>query len=177
MLSGLTAGAVAGIVAALVSLPLRSPSAVLFNSLTVCLAALLAGMLAGAIWWVCRRSRRPVVYFVVVWSGIFLPLTAAVVLVGRTQLDNFVTFALPLALIIYALTGLLTIGIPAFLSRLPWWAATVVSVVAAAGTVVVALLLGFVLITQTDQESGRLELPPPGSYSVPNVPSPFKGEG
>ena len=176
MLSGLTAGAVAAIVAALVSLPLRSPSAVLFNSLTVCLAALLAGALAGAIWWVCRRSGRPTLYFVVVWSAIFLPVTAVVVFVGQSQLDHFATFALPLALIIYALTGLLTIGIPAFLPRLPWR----VAVGAAAGAIVVALALGFGLITQTDQESGRLELPPPGSYSVPkegNVPSPSTGEG
>ena len=173
MLSGLTAGAVAGIVAVLVSLPLRSPSAVLFNSLTVCLAALLAGALAGVIWWVCRRFQRPTLYFFVVWSAIFLPVTAVVVLAGRTQLDNFVTFALPLALIIYALTGLLTVGIPALLPRFPWRAA----VGAAAGAIVVALALGFGLITQTDQESGRLELPPPGSYSVPNFPSPSTGEG
>ena len=159
MISGLTAGAVAAIVAVLVSLPLRSPSALLFNSATVCLAALLAGALAGIIWLAVRRSQRPAIRFLVAWSVIFLPAATLVVLLGRTQLDHFVSFAVPLALIIYFIAGILTIAIPIYLPRLRWWCA--------AGAFVVALALGFGLITQTDQESGRLELPPPGSHSVP----------
>ena len=159
MVPGLTGGALAAIVAVLVSLPLRSPSAVLFNSATVCLAALAAGVLAGLIWFLVRRSQRPVIRFLVAWSVIFLPLAGLVILLGRSQLDNFVIFAAPLALIMYAIIGTLTVSIPRFLPSVRWWYA--------AGAVAIALALGFGLITQTDQESGRLELPPPGSQHIP----------
>ena len=166
MIPGLTSGAVAAIVAVLVSLPLRSPSALLFNSATVCLAALLAGALAGIIWLAVRHSRRPALRFLVSWSVIFLSVATLVVLVGRSQLDHFVTFAVPLALIVYAITGILTVAIPACLPRVRWWWMT--------GAVAVALALGFGFITHTDQESGRLELPPPGSHSIP-LPDPAAG--
>ena len=169
MVPGLTGGALAALVAVLVSLPLRSPSAVLFNSATVCLAALAAGVLAGLIWLAVRRSQRPVVWFLVAWSVIFLPLAALIILAGRSQLDHFTAFAAPLALIIYAIVGILTVSIPRFLPSARWWYA--------AGAVAIALVLGFGLITQTDQESGRLELPPPGSNYVPHKGPPDRGNG
>ena len=159
MIPGLTAGAAAAIVAVLVSLPLRTPSALLFNSGTVCLAALAAGVLSGLIWIAARRSQRPVVRFLIVWSVVFLPVSALIIFLGRSQLDHFTAFAAPLALIIYSTIGLLTVAISRYLPKIRWWHA--------AGPVVISLALGLSLITQTDQESGRLELPPPGSYHIP----------
>ena len=158
MLAGLTAGSAASIVAVLVSLPLRSPSDTLFNSASVTLAALLAGLLAGVIWLILRRAQRPEMRFLVVWSVTFLPLALVIILIGRSQLDHFTAFAVPLALIIYLLTGVLTISIPRYLPNQRWWCAT--------AAVVTALVIGLGLVTQTDQESGKLELPPPGSRTI-----------
>ena len=167
MSSGLLAGSAAAIIAVLVSLPLRSPTDTLLNSASVALASVLAGALAGALWWAFRGSNFRSVRFLVIWTLVFIPAAAAVALYGRTQLDHFTAFVLPLAGIIYLVTGILTIAIPRYLPGYPWWCAPV--------AVAVALVLGFGLITQTDQESGRLELPPPGSYVVPSGPT-FSGE-
>ena len=158
MLAGLTAGSAAAFVAVLVSLPLRSPSDTLFNSASVTLAALLAGLLAGAIWLIMGRFQRPEIRFLVVWSAIYIPLASVIVLIGRSQLDHFTAFAVPLALIIYLLTGILTISVPRYLPNQKWWCA--------AAAVASALVIGFGLVTQTDQESGKLELPPPGSRAI-----------
>ena len=159
MLSGITAGSVAAIIAVLLSLPLRSPSDTLLNSASVALAALLAGVVAGLLWLAMGRFDRRTVYFLVAWSVLFLPAAIAVVIYGELQLDHFVAFAAPLAAIIYVVTGALTVAIPRYLPRLRWWQAGM--------AVVVALVIGIGLVNQTDQESGRLELPPPGSWIVP----------
>lgn len=159
MLAGLTAGSVAAVVAVLVSLPLRSPSDTLLNSGSVALASLLWGLVAGALWLALRRSRRPAVYFLVGWSALFLPAAIAVVLFGRSQLDHFVAFAVPLAAIVYVVTGAVTVFIPRYFPQLRWWQAGL--------AVIVALVVGIGLVNQADQESGRLELPPPGSRAVP----------
>ncbi|MCY4365489.1 MAG: hypothetical protein OXE17_04610 [Chloroflexi bacterium] len=159
MLAGLTAGAAAAVVAVLVSLPLRSPSDTLLNSASVALAGLLAGALAGLLWLALRGSGRPALWFLAAWSAIVLPASAIVLVLGQSQLDGFVSFALPLAIIVYLVTGLLTVAIARKLPDFRWWYA-----MAAIG---IALAAGFGLVTQSDQESGRLELPPPGSHSLP----------
>ena len=159
MLAGLTAGAIAAVAAVLASLPLRSPSDTLLNSASVALAALMAGALSGLLWLALRRTDRPALWFLAAWTAIFLPASVIVLFLGQSQLDGFISFALPLALIVYVVTGLLTVAIDRFIPRLRWWHA-----VAAVG---VAAAMGFGLATQSDQESGRLELPPPGSHSLP----------
>ena len=159
MFAGLTAGAVAAIAAVLASLPLRSPSDTLLNRASVALAALMAGVLSGLLWMALRRTGRPALWFLAAWSAIFLPASAFVLFLGQSQLDGFVSFASPLALIIYVVTGLLTLAIHRYIPGLRWWHG-----VAAVG---VAAAVGFGLATQSDQESGRLELPPPGSHSLP----------
>ncbi|MDE2778863.1 MAG: hypothetical protein OXI91_04195 [Chloroflexota bacterium] len=159
MFAGLTAGAVAAVAAVLVSLPLRSPSDTLLNSASVALAALMSGAVSGLLWLALRRTGRPALWFLAAWSAIFLPASAFVLFLGQSQLDGFISFALPLALIVYLVTGLLTLVIHRFVPGLRWWHG-----VAAVG---VAAALGFGLVTQSDQESGRLELPPPGSHSLP----------
>ena len=158
MTPSVTAGALAAIVAVLVSLPLRSPSDTLLNSASVALAALLAGVVAGVIWLAWRNSPSRTARFLVTWSAMFLPSAALVVIYGRSQLDHFTAFAVPLALIIYIAIGALTVALPRYLPSLRWWYA--------AGAVAVALAVGFGLATQGDQESGRLELPPPGSRII-----------
>ena len=160
MFSGVTAGSIAAIIAVLVSLPLRSPSDTLLNSASVTLAGLLSGALAGLIWVVLRRTRSRTVYFLVIWSAFFLPAAAAMVLYGRSQLDHFAAFAVPLALIIYLGTGALTVSIARYLPRIRWWGA--------GAAIAVAIVVGIGLVNQADQESGRLELPPPGSHAVPS---------
>ena len=159
MSSGLIGGSAAAIIAVLVSLPLRSPSDTLLNSASVALASLLAGALAGALWWILRGSHTRSVRFLLIWTVLVVPTTLVVVLYGSAQLDNFTAFVLPLAGIIYLVTGILTIAIPRYAPGNPWWSWPL--------AVAVALALGFGLVTQTDQESGRLELPPPGSWVVP----------
>ncbi|MDE2937794.1 MAG: hypothetical protein OXR67_02590 [Chloroflexota bacterium] len=163
MLAGLTAGSVAAVIAVLVSLPLRSPSDTLLNSASVALACLLAGLAAGLLWLAAGRTPRSTVYFLAAWTVLFVPAAIAVVLFGRSQLDHFVGFAAPLAAIVYVVTGALTVAIPRCLPRLRWWQAGI--------AVAVALVIGVGLVNQTDQESGRLELPPPGSQAVPVEPS------
>ena len=155
MTPGLIAGAVAAVIAVLVSLPLRSPSDTLLNSGSVALAALLCGVAAGVVWLAWRNSPARPVRFLLTWSVVFLPVAALVIIYGRSQLDHFTAFAVPLALIIYIATGVLTVALPRYLPNLRWWYA--------AGAVAIALAVGFGLATQGDQESGRLELPPPGS--------------
>lgn len=167
MLAGLTAGSVAAIIAVLVSLPLRSPSDTLLNSASVALACLLSGMVAGLLWLSVERSSRPALYFLATWSALFLPAAFAVVLYGRSQLDHFTGFAVPLAAIAYVATGVLTVSIDRHLPGLRWWHSVV--------ALVVALTIGIGLVNQTDQDSGRLELPPPGSHAVPAESPVFPG--
>jgi uncharacterized protein with PQ loop repeat len=160
MLSGVTAGSVAAIVAVFVSLPLRSPSDTLLNSASVSLACLLAGVVAGLLWLAVGRTQRRGVYFLAAWTVLYVPSAVALTLIGQSQLDHFVAFAAPLAAIAYVLIGVLTVSIARYFPGLRWWHAGI--------AVVAALVIGIGLVNQTDQESGRLELPPPGSWVVPS---------
>ncbi len=155
MAAGLLAGALSAVIAVLVSLPLRSPSDTLFNSASVALAGLLAGALAGLLWAGLRRRRAASVVFLVVWTAVFAPIALAVVLYGRGQLDHFTAFSVPLALIIYGVTGGVTVASSRFLPNLRWWWV--------AAAVIVALAVGLGLAGQGDQPGGELELPPPSS--------------
>ena len=163
MTAGLTAGAIAAILAVLVSLPLRSPSDTLFNSASVALAGLLAGVAAGIVWQISRRSERPTARFALIWTIVFFIPTVAAVVAGEYQLDNFAVFAIPLAAVIFLLTGLLTVATSHYYPRLRWWAAAI--------SVGLAVIAGGGLAGQGDQESGELRLPPPASRSAPSIPA------
>ncbi len=154
MLAGLTAGAVAAIIAALVSLPLHSPVDSAFNSATVALACLVLGLITGALW--SRLGGRPLLIFGML-GGLFL-IVLIVAFVGNTLLDRFLSFVLPLAAIAFVVCALLTPLLSSYFSRpdLGWK-----SWMPAGVAVVVALVVGFALITQGDAESGELALPPP----------------
>ena len=160
MIAGLTAGSIAAIVAALVSLPLRSPDDALLNSATVVIAALIVGLAAGALWRYSARSKRRRTVFAGVWTAAF-GAAALLSWAGETQLDRFLPFALPLAAIVFTLTGALTVllsGAPAV--QKPWLPAAALAA---------ALAVGLSLAGQGDEESGRLELPPRAGLAAPET--------
>ena len=158
MTQGLIGGAVAAVVAALVSLPLHSPNDALFNTLAVAIASLVVGLAAGVLWSLLPGGHSPRLRFGLLW------LIAIAVVIGiafgmNTQLDRSVSFGVPLAAIIFGLVGA-SMYLQACLRLLDSWRVAVVGVV-------VALALGGALVTQGDQESGRLELPPRANI-IPN---------
>lgn len=154
MLAGIVAGSISAVVAALVSLPLVSPDDALLNSATVVIAALLAGIAAGILWRALANNRRRTLVFVLLWAiGFALAVIFAVA--GETQLKRFMSFVLPLAAIIFSITGLLTVALSHVpISRLKWLPIP---------AVVLALALGIALAGRGDEESGRLEIPPRSS--------------
>ncbi len=162
MIAGIIAGSISAIAAALVSLPLRSPDDALLNSATVALAALAAGLAAGLLWRVASNKRNGLLVFSGMWTAAFV-VVAVISLAGETQLDHFLAFALPLAAIVFPMTGLLTVLLEGSRIADRWQLA-----VAAA---VIALAVGIPLAGQGDQESGRLELPPrTGSLTPSRTP-------
>ncbi len=163
--AGLVAGSIAAITDALVSLPLRSPHDLIFNSATVVLGALLAGVTVGVIWRILANYRNRPIRFAVLWA-IGFALVAVLSVAGETLLDRFVVFVLPLAAIVFVLTGLLTplMARSSILRR--WWLAL--------AAVMFAFVVGIGLAGQGDQESGKLKLPPRATSS--DVPSVFPEE-
>ena len=150
MLIGLIAGAIAAIVAALVSLPLHSPLDLIFNSLTVTLASLAVGLIAGLLWaGLAANPRRPLFY----GGGLAALFVVVVVIaiVGNLWLERFLSFTLPLAVIVFALCG----GLTPFFQRLQApgirWAAVVM--------VIACLGVGVGFAGQGDTRSGDLSLP------------------
>ena len=155
--TGLLAGSATAVVATLVSLPLHSPTGTLFNSATVTLGALAAGLASGVIWkGLSRYAARPRI-FAVIWA-LGLGLVTAAAVAGETQLERSISFVVPLAIIVFALTGISA----AILSRSPvtgrWWLTAL--------ALLVAVGVGIGLMGQGDQKSGRLTLPPRTELSV-----------
>jgi hypothetical protein len=152
--AGLVAGSLAAVVASLVQLPLRSPSDVLFNSGSVTAGSLAVGAIAGMMWrWSGRRGSRTWQ----VWAG-WTAVSAVVcllALLGEALLDRTFLFVLPLAAIVFALTGALT---PLF-ARRPELNNTWLVVLIAA----IAVGVGAGLAMMGDAPNGRLELPARGS--------------
>ncbi len=152
MLAGLTAGAIAAVIAALVSLPLHAPVDSAFNSATVAAAALVVGLISGLLW--SRFSGR-LVWFLGGLVAIFV-LALVVAFAGNTQLDRMVSYMVPLAAIVVVVCAVLTPLMASFFLKttigLLKWSPAI--------AVVVALVVGFGLVTQGDAESGELSLPP-----------------
>ena len=160
MIAGLTAGSIAAIVAALVSLPLRSPDDAFFNTGSVAIASLIAGLGAGALWRGTAKSKRHRPVFAGVWTAAF-GAVALLSWAGETQLERFIAFVLPLSAIVFAIAGTLTVllsGTPAV--QKPWLPAAALAA---------ALAVGLSLAGQGDEESGRLELPPRAGLAAPET--------
>ncbi len=159
MTAGIVAGSISAVVAALVSLPLRSPDDALLNSATVTFAALAAGVAAGLLWRGASPKRRGLLIFAGLWTAA-LAVVALICVAGETQLDNFIGFALPLAAIVFPVTGVLTVLLARSSLASRWQLAAVAAVI--------ALAVGIPLAGQGDQESGRLELPPRTYHPAPS---------
>ncbi len=154
MIAGLTAGSIAAMVAVLVSLPLRSPDDILLNSATVMFSSLLAGVIAGVIWRLVGNTPARPRRFALIWTAVFA-VVALITLGGETKLERFIAFVLPLAAIVFALTGLLIIVVEGIRLRRRCWPAV--------AAVLLALALGIGLAGQGDEKSGDLQLPPPAA--------------
>ena len=150
--AGLTAGSVAAVAAVLVNLPLEAPTDTYFNSGSVMMGALAAGAGDGALWRAMegRGMRQWAVFYTVHW--LVFAVVAIAALVGETQLERSISYILPLAGIVFGLTGFLTPQLAWAGSWLPRWVTALI--------VLLAIGLGIALAGQGDQESGRLELPP-----------------
>lgn len=160
MRAGLFAGSIAAIIAVLVSLPLHSPVDSAFNSATVAVAVLVLGVFTGLLW---GRLNERLFRYVGVMAVLFL-IVLVVAFIGEIFLNRFVSFVGVLAAIAFIVCTVLTPPLNAYFRRpdLGFWAWS--PLVAA----LVALVLGFALITQGDAESGELVLPPPPTASAPS---------
>ena len=163
MLAGLTAGAIAAVIAALVSLPLHAPVDSAFNTATVAIAALVVGGIAGLLW---SKLTGRLLWFLVALAGLFV-IALVIAFAGNTQLDRMVAFMVPLAAIVVVICAVLTPLLASFLLKptigLLKWSPLV--------AVIVALVVGFALVTQGDAESGELALPPPPPTEEASAPT------
>ena len=158
MIAGLTGGSIAAVVAALVSLPLRSPDDAFFNTASVVIASLVAGLAAGALWRGTAKSKRRLPVFAAAWTAAF-GVVALLSWAGETQLERFVSFTVPLAAIVFAISGAVTVLLSDTAAvQKPWLPAAALAA---------ALAVGFSLAGQGDAESGRLELPPRSGLAAP----------
>ena len=165
MLAGIAAGGIATILAILISLPLVSPHDGLFNSATVALAGLPVSLLAGLTWRIARRRNQaaPTALFVIIWLILAVALTgAALYLMSSNQLENYLTFTLTLAAVMFGVTALGTAMLHRYVPQMPWWIAPLL--------IAIALTLGWALREMGDQPGGGLELPPPASHIIPYAP-------
>ena len=152
--AGITAGAVAAIVAALVNLPLEAPSDTFFNSASVAVGSLAVGLGAGLLRrgldYRDGREAQPAPFLIVLGAAFVLVFIMAVI--AETQMDRAISYIVPLAAIVFGLTGSLTLMFSRDGADLPRLAIVI--------AVVLALGIGIALSGQGDHESGRLELPP-----------------
>jgi uncharacterized membrane protein len=148
--AGLGAGSIAAIVAVLVSLPLESPDDIILNAASVGFVALIVGAINGFFWHLASmKSLLDRRYLVL--SGVLFVGVVAVAIFAQTQFDDPLSFTLPLALIIAALS---IVGTPVIATneRIQIWLPGLL--------VVIAVALSIALAGQGDQESGSLSLPP-----------------
>ena len=149
--AGLTAGSVAAIAAVLANLPLEAPTDTYFNSAPVMAGALAVGLGAGVLWRALDgRGHRPAI--LLVSMTLAFGLVAVMAVAGETQMERSVSYIVPLAAIVFGLTGALTLLLLRANVALPWRVTGL--------AVLLAIGLGIALAGHGDQESGRLELPP-----------------
>ncbi len=155
MLIGVLSGTIAAVITALLSLPLHSPDDIAFNTATVSLGALIAGLVAGAL-----HAALPPRAFAIAWSALFAIVAAALVL---SPFDGLPAYGLPLAAVVFSITGL---GVhyvrPAGIPNVR---------LLTAGTATAAAILGVTLVGQGDGASGSLSLPAAPSATTAAAPS------
>jgi len=151
-LYGLAAGSVAALIASLVSLPLNSPDDVGFNTLTVTIASLVAGVVLGGCWAYLEPRRLGRVFYAVAALAVF-GIAALVALAAEPFLSGTLSYAIPVAAVAIIIAAVLPVAIDSFdLKALPQLAGTGVLLAAALG-------LGIGLAGVGDSESGHVDLP------------------
>ncbi len=157
---GLSAGSVSAVVASLASLPLVSPHDGLFNTATVTLGSLAAGVLSGVTHRITegKDERVRVVLLAAVLLATFAVAVVVSVVMEMTALQRSISFIVPLAAISLTLTGLLTLQFSRMILFNGWVITAIV--------LVVALALGASLSIFGDMRPTELELPPRASSSL-----------
>lgn len=141
----------AAIIEILISLPLESPDDIIFNAVSVGLAAVGFGGLAGLLWHL-SKSDLPVGRSYVAGSFVLIVAALAVAVAAGTQFEDALIFTVPLALI-SSIVPIVGTPIAAKSEKFRNWNYL--------SLVVVAVAMSIALAGQGDQESGSLSLPPP----------------
>lgn len=148
MVATLIACAIGGVLAILLSLPLHSPDDVFFNSASVAIGAMCAGLGAGVLWRMFGQAPGRVRRFEITMAVMFA-LVAVLLLAGDSVLDRTASFGVPLAAVVL---GTIAAGTPALATRrLPSWAGV--------AALVPLLALGGALVQQRDARPVALALP------------------
>jgi len=149
--AGLGAGAVGAILAVLVSLPLHSPDDIRLNAATVGFGTVIVGGITGLLWHLSRSEDGPNQRYWAYSLAMGLAVIAFAAL-AQTQIDDAMTFTIPLALIAVIVS---VVGTPfaATNQRIGNWLSALL--------VTIAVVMSVALAGQGDQESGSLSLPPP----------------
>ncbi|MGH2588920.1 MAG: hypothetical protein ACRDJE_28685, partial [Dehalococcoidia bacterium] len=138
LVAGLAAGAVAAFLASFLSLPLESPDDSYFNTATVALGAIVAGLGAGILWWRVQGGRNPMRDLVLgVVAAALVVTTATLILqvVPSAPFEGLAGFVLPLAGLVFGVVLLLTPVLDRVLTRPVWLASATGAAVLAAAVV------------------------------------------
>lgn len=160
MRAGLIAGSVAAVAASFVSLPLRSPNDLLFNSVTVSVAAIALGIAAGVAWSRLADTRRPALYFSLLLAATLILFTLTSLLLDAF-LERSFTFSVPPAATAVVIVGVIVPLLDRSAAGPNLWA-----MLAALG---IAAAVGIGLAGRGDEESGRLSLPLPSTTMAPTA--------
>ena len=146
--AGAVSGSIAAIVAAIVSLPLRSPNENIANTVSVVIVSVALGVLSGMLWRRLRAGNNASKMFAWTMVGGFVAVMLGVTLGDRLLLDNLISYAAPLAAIIFVTLGFLVPLLSK--STLPVWVAVI--------PIGIALAVGFGLFGRGNIASGDLSL-------------------
>ena len=150
--AGVASGAAAAIAASLLSLPLESPDDAFFNTGSMTLGCLAAGLAAAALWrrWTrSERQQRLAVAAIVTFAAVAIATLGAEALPGDPPLDRLPGFILPLTAVAL---GTIAIIFPLL------YAQPLRLRIIAPGMLAASVALGAGLAGQGDGESGRLSL-------------------
>lgn len=145
------AGSIAAVGAIIVSLALKSPDKTMFNSLSVTIASICTGLLAGVLYSVFWGRNQGRILYVGTMIGTFLFIILIAGVIENLIFERFFSFSLPLAAVSMGVSGTLTPMLERTRVSKMWWLTPV-----AFGIV---FAIGFGLVGQGVQNSGELTLP------------------
>jgi hypothetical protein len=152
ILAGLAAGCAAALVTMLLSVVLHSPDAVFFNTLTVGVAGVTLGALAGIGWQLLGGGRSGRILFAGIWVSALAAFSVAAFL-AENVIEGALTYALPLASLSFAITGVLTGRLAPYVAGSRRWAVPMATLA--------TLGLGAAFASNASPSTPALALPPP----------------